>query len=280
MKYTPLEKLNLFLVAYGKLFAAIFRPRVWLSFFVLALFQAVALYLLVKIYIPGWQSIINPILRVFISPEALHYPRYYLILPTLFTAVDSFILGPTVWVVLSAAAVFSLSRYFDGEASTFSRSLKSAVGQYWRLLVFWAVETLIVVAILLLPSLLMKSFVWGSPNRKLALDAGLQLLTFAVSAYLLYVIPAIIIGRQKLGGALYTSISLCWKNYFLTFFIIFLPGLIRMAVSLVLSEFSFQIVRFLNPDLIIVLLGLSIGLGIFVNLFIYGAAVYVYKDLT
>jgi len=279
MKYTALGKINLFAAIYGKMFAAIIRPGIWLPFFILALFQVAALYGLARFYLPGWYSIIFPILSSFLPPQVLHYPQYYLALPAIYSGFDSFILGPTVWVVLSAVAVYKLGGYHAGGNRPLGEEFRSAFRAYLPLLAFWAIETAVILVVLMVPSLMLKSTVWGSLNRKIALDLGLQMAGFGVSAFLIYSIPGIMVGGRGLGSAISKSLHLCWKNFFLTFFIIFIPGLPKVILNIVLSEFSPRMIQLLNPELIIALLGLQIGIGILINLFIYGSAVFVYKEM-
>jgi hypothetical protein len=87
------------------------------------------------------------------------------------------------------------------------------------------------------------------------------------------------IAGKGLGRAISESLRLCWKNFFLTFFIIFIPAFPKAVINLILSEFSPRIIQLLNPELIIALLGIQIAIGIFINLFIYGSAVYIYKEM-
>lgn len=279
MKYTALQKINLFTAIYGRMFAAIIKPRIWIPFFILALFQVVALYGLAKFYLPGWFNIIFPILSSFLPPEVLHYPQYYLALPAVYSGLDNFIIGPTVWVVLSAVAVYKLGGYYAGENSPLGEGFKSVFGAYLPLLIFWAIETALVLLVMLVPSLLIADLVRGSPRRKIALDFGLQVIGFGVSAFLIYTIPGIIFAGTGVGSAIKKSLRLCWKNFFLTFFIIFIPSVLNVFFNIIFSEFSPRIIQLLNPELIIALLGLQIGIGIFINLFIYGSAVFVYKEM-
>lgn len=279
MRYTALQKINLFAAIYGRMFAAVLQPRVWIPFFLLALFQIAALYGLARFYLPGWQSIIHPVLSRFLSPEMLHYPQYYIVLPAVYSGFDNFILGPTAWVVLSAVAVYKFGGHYDDKNLPLNEGFGRAFRSYLPLLAFWAIETAIVLMVLLLPSLLLKSFVVGSPNRKIALDFGLQVVGFGFSAFLLYTIPGIMIGGKGLGSAISRSLRLCRDNFFLTFFIIFIPAFLNVILNLILSDFSPRIIQLLNPELIIALLGLQIGIGIFINLFIYGAAVFTYKEI-
>ncbi|MEE9554452.1 MAG: hypothetical protein V3W18_09165 [candidate division Zixibacteria bacterium] len=280
MKYSALDKLNLLANIYSRMFAAIFKFRTWLGFFILALFQAFGLFMLARFYLPGFYQITNPILSMFVPGFMFHYPQYYLALPSIYSGYENFILGPTVWVILSAFAVYRLGGYYSDNKPTAGESFSIARKVYIPLLVFWALETGLVLLVMFLSTSIADDFVFGSPNRKIVLNLGLQFLAFGISAFFLYTIPGVILGSKKLLTAIRESIGLCRKNFFLTFFIILIPGSIKTFINLLLTEFSPKIVKFLNPELILLLLGIQIFMGIFINLFIYGSAVFVYKKMS
>ena len=280
MKYSALDKLNLLANIYGRMFAAIFRFGTWSGFFYLGLFQALGLFALTAFYLPGLYQVINPVIACFIPETMLHYPQYYIALPSIYSALDNFVLGPTAWVIFSAFAVYRLSCYYSKEKSRPGIGLKIARGAYFRLFAFWALETGLVLLAMALPAAIASDFVAGSPNRKIALNLGLQFFAYGISAFLIYTIPGVVAGSQKLGDALRHSIILCKRNFFLTYSIVVFPSLIRVFTDFVLTEFSPRIVRLLNPEIIVVILGIQILLGVFINLFIYGSAVFVYRELT
>lgn len=280
MKYSPLDKVNLFLNIYGRMFAAIFRFRTWAGFLVLALFQAAGLFILARFYLPGIYTIIYPVISAFIPPIMLHYPQYYLSLTSIYSGFDDFILGPTIWVICSAWAVYNLGRYYDPQSRLAGDGLRTAFKAYLPLLLFWALETALVFGVLALPTQLAGRFAFGSPRRRMAFQFGTRVIAFCFSAFLVYTIPGIVLRARSLGRAVRESIGLCARNFFLTFFIIFIPGLFRVGLDIILSSFSPRIIKYLNPELILLILLIEIALGIFINLFIYGSAVFAYEELS
>ena len=280
MKYKSLDKLNLLVNIYGRMFAAIFRFGTWSGFFILAVFQAIGLFALVKFYLPGLFQIINPVLSYFVPETMLHYPQYYLALPSVYSAFDNFLLGPTVWVFLSAFAVYKLNGYYSKDKNPAGDGLRNARSAYFKLLIFWVLETGLVLLAMILPARIAASMVVGSPDAKIAMNLGLQFFAYGISAFLIYTIPGVVIRSKNLWSAVIDSISLCKRNFFLTFFIVFIPNIIRILSDFILTEFSARIVKLLNPELIVVILGIQIFLGIFVNLFIYGSAVFVYREMS
>ncbi len=280
MKYSALDKLNFLANIYGRMLAAIFKFRTWSGFFILALFQAAGLFMLARYYLPGIYQVVYPILSLFIPEFIFHYPQYYLALPSIYSGFDNFVLGPTAWVILSAFAVYKLGGYYSDKKMPAGNGFSIARRAYFPLLVFWALETGLVLLAIILPASIAADMVAGSPDRKIALNLGLQFMAYGISAFLLYTIPGVILDSKKLGSAVRDSIALCRQNFFLTYFIILIPGSIKILIDLVLTEFSARIVKFLNPELILLILGAQILIGIFINLFIYGSAVFVYKEMS
>jgi len=279
MKYTPLDKANLLAVAYGRMFTAIFKFSSWSGFFILAVFQGIGLFLLSKFYLPGLVSVLSPILSYFLPEPLMHYPQYYLALPTVYSAFDNLILGPTVWVIFSAFAIYRLNGFWDGKKSPAGEALAKARRAYLPLLLIWLIETILMIIAISVPAKLMSGFVAGSPRMQIALNAGVQMLAFFMLAFLIYAIPLIILGGKKAGSAITGSLKLCTGNFFLTYFIILIPGSLKIIFDFVLTEFSPQFIRYMNPELVLFILFAQIAAGIFINLFIYGSAVLVYREI-
>jgi hypothetical protein len=278
-RYSSLDKLNLFLGAYGRLFDGIFRPHWWLPFFVFSIFQAAGLAVLTWYYAPLWVGIVKPVLAWFIPPPAFHYPQYYLALPSVYSAYENFVLGPIIWVIILGAAVYRLGGIYAGRRFSVKEAIGVASGRFFPMLLVWILETVLVLVVLSIPSLFLDRILAGSPNRALAASLLAQMVGFAVSALLIYAVPGIIIDGKKVIAAIGDSMSLFFGSIFLTFFIVFVPSVIRLAMNFLLTDFAPRIITLLNPDLIPALLLLDIVLGVFINLFIYGAAVFVYVRL-
>jgi hypothetical protein len=280
MRLSALDKINLFATVYGRMFAAILRFGTWSGFFFLALIQFLGLLALARFYMPGLYQIVFPILSAFVPNIMFHYPQYYVALPSVYSGFDSFILGPTFWIILSAFAVYKLGGYYSGERCPAGEGFKTAFRAYLPLLIFWAVETGLVLAAVLIPSQIAADLVAGSPRRKMAMNAGLQFFAFGISAFLIYTIPGIILDGKGVRSAMADSIRFCRKNFFLTYFIVLVPGSLRVVSETFLAHFSPRIVKMLNPELIIYILISQIVLGIFINLFIYGTAVFIYREIS
>lgn len=278
--YTALEKINLLLRIYGRLAVGLLRFSWWSPFFILAIFQLLGLCALIWYYLPGWINIIMPLLRLFISPDNFHYPQYYLALPKVYSLFEIFILGPTLWIIFSAAASYRYGHFYDGEKVSIGECVNASVNKYLPLLIVWIFETILVLLILYLPGVILNSQIEGSPNRIMALRFVLQMAGFGISAMLIYAFPGIILDNKGLFEAIGDSVSLFFRNIFLSYFIIFLPNIPRLILNLLLGDLAPRIINLLNPELIPNLIFVSIALGIFINYYVYGAAVFVYKELS
>lgn len=278
-RFSVIDKINLFIRIYAGLFTVIIRVTSWFPFFILAMFQVAGLIVTTWFYLPIWVNVVYPILTSFLPSEVFHYPRYYLALPSVFAGFDSFILGPTVWVIVSAVAVYKLGGLHSGKNLLLKDGFKLAFRSYLPLLTFWVIETILILLIFFVPSQILEVFAEDSLRRKIVLNLGLQMTAYVVSAFLIYVIPGIIIGRKALGSALTDSVRLCFHNFFLTYFIIFIPSVFRLVLDMILTVFAPNILRLFNPELIFMILLIKVILGIFINLFIYGAATFIYKEM-
>ena len=279
-RYSVLDKLNLFLGIYGRLFGGIFRFSWWSPFFIIAIFQTAGLACLVWYYAPVLVNIIYPALSRFLPSNAFHYPQYYLFLPSVYSGIENFVIGPVIWVILLGTAVYRLGGAFEGKKVALGESIRISIGRFGPLFVVWLIETALVLLILFLPSLLFGASLEDSPKRAMAVTLVAQMIGFVISAMLIYAIPGIVIGKKRLSVAISGGVTLFAGNFFLTYFIILVPSIIRLALNLLVSDFAPRIINMLNPDLIPLLILLQIVLGIFINLFIYGAAVFVYKRMS
>jgi hypothetical protein len=279
MKYSALDKVNLFAAAYGRLFSGLTKISIWSPFFILALFQAMGLLALSNIHLPGLKSTIFPILSLFLPESIVHYPQYYVALPSLYSGYNTLILGPTIWVLMSALAVYKLWGYSGGEPLAFGEGFRRVSRLYLPLLLFWLIETVIIFIVLFTLTITFRDYAAGSPRIKFLFEYGYQLFAYIFSAFLIYTIPGIVISGKKLGRSLKDSIVLCGRNFFLTFFVIAVPGSIGAVIDIFISGFSPQIISLFDPGLVIKILYIRIALGIIINLFIYGAAVFVYYEM-
>jgi hypothetical protein len=276
---TLLDKLNLVINIYGRLFSGILRISWWFPFFILALFQFSGCAALLWYYSPLWSAIVVPILSLFFPPQAFHYPQYYLVLPAAYAALENFVLGPTVWIIMIAVAVHRLGGVYGGVKSSLKSGLSIAFKRYPGLIAVWLLETILTLIVLYIPTIFLNDFVSGSPNRAAAVAIALQVGSLLASAILLYAVPGIIIDNKGARESIRDSVALFFSSPIMTFFIVLLPSVVRILLNSLMTDFAPRIISLLNPDLIPGILIIYIITGIFVNLFIFGGAVFAYRSL-
>jgi hypothetical protein len=275
-----LEKVNLFISIYIAQFLNIFRITAWLPFLVLGILQLIGLIIITNLNLPVFKTVVFPVLNIFMPERLFHYPIYYLAAPQAFSIYDTLILGPTVSVLAIGIAICRLGGFHERRFDSLSVCRKKAVENYGKLLIFWAIQTALLFAVILIPANFMEPYAYGSPRFAAIVKIILQLAGFVVSALLIYAIPAMLVGGKSLRDSIGQSLKLFFRNPIFTYFIILLPGTIKICFDLLTTNFAQYIITRDNPEIIIWALFISIGTNVFLNLFIYGTAVYSYKELS
>jgi hypothetical protein len=275
-----MEKINLFVSIYIAQFLNIFRITAWLPFFVLATFQSAGLIIITTLNLPGFKTFIFPVLNIFMPEQLFHYPIYYLAAPQAFSIYDTFILGPTLSILAFGLAVCRLGGFHERRFDALSKCRKIAAQNYGKLLLYWLIQTAILLIVIMIPATLIEPYAYGSPRFALIIKIALQLIGFAVISLFIYSIPAILIGKKSLAQGIRQSLKLFGRNVFFTYFVVLVPGIVKIGFDLLTTNFAQYIITEDNPEIIIWALFVSIGSGIFLNLFIYGTAAYAYKEFT
>jgi hypothetical protein len=275
-----MEKINLFVSIYIAQFLNIFRITAWLPFLILAAFQLVGLVIITNLNLPGFKTFIFPVLNIFMPEQLFHYPIYYLAAPQAFSIFDTFILGPTLSILAIGMAVCRLGGFHERRFDPLSKCRKTAAQNYGKLFLFWLIQTAFLLTVILIPANLVEPYAYGSPRFALVVKIALQLLGFAGSAALIFTIPAILIGKKSLAQGIRQSLKLFGHNVFFTYFIVLLPGIVKISFDLLTTNFAQHIITRDNPEIIIWALFVSIGSGVFLNLFTYGTAAYAYKEIS
>jgi len=278
-KLTLLDRFNLFLDIYGKLLSSLLRVTWYSPFFIIALFQLLGMALFLWYYAPALIFIVKPILSQFVPPQAFHYPQYYLALRTIYAGYEAFVLGPTIWVIFLSVAIGRLSAAFSRQWVTMREGLDMAFNRYWRMLLIMAIETALTVLILYLPSIVLRGLTRGSPNMSAGLGVVLQAGGLLVSAMLIYAAIGVVLDNKRAGEAIRDGIAAFFRHPIITFSIVFIPNSIRLVLNAFLSDYAPRIISMMNPDLIPILMVIYILSGIFINFFVYGAAILLYRRL-
>ncbi len=279
MKYSALDKINSFLNIYYRMFGNILRFSAWSPFLIPAIFQTIGLLLLIDYGRPVSGTFIYPLLKTLLPAAALHYPNYYLALPLVFAAYDDWLLGPSFWLIAIGAVTISVGAIYYKRKIGLSEAVKTAAGRYGLLLGFWIIQMILMTIFVHLPTRWIMVTLTGYFLRTLAARIVLQGVGFVISAFMLYTIASILLDDNGLFKSLKISAKLWRSNILFTFFLVALPGSVKLILDILTSSFAPNIIDRGNPELIIWLLFMKIVLGVFLGLFQYGAAVYAYKEI-
>jgi hypothetical protein len=184
-KLSLFDKLNMFFSIYGQLFISIFRFSWWSPFLLYAIFQALGFLALLWYYAPVLSSLVYPLISLFLPASIFHYPQYYVALPSLFTTYDSLILGITVWIVLSGAAVYRLGGIYTGKTRAFNEGISLALSRYLPLMLVWLLESVLIIIILYIPNLFFRKLTIGSPNFAALVNVVFEMIGLVVTAMLI-----------------------------------------------------------------------------------------------
>jgi hypothetical protein len=279
VRLSLLDKISLFLSVYSQLVMSLLKISWYSPFLIIAVFQLLGMAMFLWFYAPVLISIIKPILSLFVPAQAFHYPRYYLALPAIYAGYETFILGPTIWILMLVVVIRRLDGAFTRQWLTMQEGFGIAFDRYFRLLFIWFIETVLVLVILYVPSVVLKDMMRSSPNMSAGIGVILQAAGLLVTAMLIYGVVGVVLDNKGVGEAIIDGIIGFFRYPLMTFSIIFIPNILRLVLNALLSDFAPRIIGLLNPDLIPVIMVFYIITGIFINFFIYGAAVLLYRRL-
>ena len=275
-----LRGLNLFIGIYARIIRDLGAIRLIAPFFILALFESLILAVLVGFYLPPVHKVLVPILSYFYSDYALHYPRYFLILPQIYSYGTTVLIGFLFGVPLLAAAVFVLGAHYKGERGGLREGLRTARKSLLGLATIWLVKMFSVFLVYRYVGDFIIDAARGMPRGDLAGFVGVQVLGIVLSMMFIYAIPAIMLHRQKLLKALATSFSFALKYPIFSFFLLLIPWLVSFPVGyLTNSKIHIILLKFSHTALIY-LLGFDIFIGIIAGYFTYAGITYFYLKMT
>jgi hypothetical protein len=240
------------------------RWRLWGPFLVLWAVQAGSILLLTQFYQPLLAPVLVPVLRLvgrILGPlggdPILHYPFFYLALPSVFTVVALFLdLFVGSWTL---AVAFLLFWQADRPAEPFQGAFGRAARVYTRLVLARLPLVLLLVLLLFgLPRMLLggASDLPGSTLR--TIRYGSVLIGSILEGLFLFAPLAILVEGKGVGGALRRSLALAGRIPLATLGAVLIPNLIQIPVSAVFRR-SDVIVQRLTPEVMVwVLLGTAL----------------------
>ncbi len=259
---------NLFL-SWKSCFTSMKQGRILLLFLSYAILQVLFILTLMYFTYPPFSYFLVPVIKKVFGEPALHYPNYYLVLPSLFFWINLLLSG-FLGIVLVAATTRLFSRSFNDKPETIGKGIKRILPAYSFLFVAWLVETSLLLAVFLgLPKLLQRIEFFAA-RGPLAVQLVTSMFAMVAGALFLYTTALIVLDRKGPLQALAQSLSLFAKYPVISFLLIAIPNFIRMPIDVLSGKTQFLISKF-NPEMVGVVLILSVLISVFANYLMVGA---------
>lgn len=253
------------------------RGRLWVPFLILALVQWAGILFLTQLGSPLIGPIVAPIVRLVAGEAALHYPVFYLALPTVFTRAQ-FVLDLLfgAWLMGAAFLLFwQADRPADPGSSAFGRATKA----YWKLVLLrLPVSAAALVILFWLPGVLAGSN-QPSGNTLRLIRYGSVLVGAIIESLFLYASLALLVEGRGIGGAFKRSFGLALRSPVATLAVVLFPSLIQVPVSAVFRR-SDTVVRNMSPEVVAWMVVTAVALYSFASFYIVGAGTRVFRART
>lgn len=248
---SALLKLNNFIAAYIDALRSMFYIRLWSPFFIFTLISLAIAFMLLNPFAGFWSALVVAIGKAKLfsgGPGFVHYPQHMIMVPGVYGKV-SIIVSILFDSILTATGFIMFARFFAGEQVRFFESLKDAFRKYlWLVLASVLVYAVLYLVSRFVPEIF-RDFLIGSPRRQIAFDFAFKIFMFFVLSPFVYIQPYLVIDNENLLVAIGKSIKMWFRNFFSTFFAIFLTQLLLLPFA-VGMDFSFRLASSYSPELI------------------------------
>ncbi len=273
-----MQQISLLLWSWIETTRTVARGRLWGPFLVFALVQGGAIVLLTQFHKPVLAPVLIPLLRLVGGEAVLHYPVFYIALPSIFSMLviilDLFV---GAWLL---GAGFLLFWQADHPAEPAQGAFGRARKAYGKLVLARVPLVLLVIVLLfLLPRALLGPSGTVSGFTLRAVRYGSVLVGSILEAFFLYAALAILVEGRSVGAAWKRSFSLAAEMPAATIGAVLVPNLIQIPVSSILRR-SESIVRSLSPEVVAWVLFLAVLLYTVVAFYVVGAGARLFRIRT
>ncbi len=225
----------------------------------------------------GWVRLVAPEY----SSSFFHYPAHFVLMPYYF-GYARLLAGLFTEALLFGAVIDLFVSLYRGEPPLLLTSFRKAAGRYLRLTLVWGV----VIIVLYLLNRYFFDFLQGvlgyslesAPRRQVAMTAVLHGLTVLVYAPCLYLLPSIMLGGDSLGALIRKALGTSLRHPFATIGLVLLPYLVGLPASWAATE-SAKIVSSFTPEMVYILIVISIAVDVPVNFVLLGTSVKFFMDI-
>ena len=251
------------------------HPLFAFPFVLLALLEGIALYLLFLAPQEPFAKLLAPPIARFWGDQFVHYPGHLFLLPRLFYYAK---------LLLSFMPGMFVSAYFIGliadvklKRKTSRRyRIKTALHRFFALFIIWGFGMGV---LKLVEILYTQAAGWGDDSKVYL--TSLQFLVFFLSFWaqilFLYALPLVILAGQSLFGALIGNFRYLKRLFLPTTFCIFLAAFLYLGLYIFEKDLVGLAAR-TSPEIIVVVLAVSIPLTMVINLLMTTATTLLFID--
>lgn len=251
------------------------HPFIASPFVVLALCEALTLYLLFLAPQEPFSKVLAPPIERIWGEQFVHYPWHLLVLPKLFSNVRLYLLSFLPGMFISAIVVGLVGDIQTGQAPKFRRPLKTSLRRFFSLLVIWLLNLGV---LKLIEFAFVKTIGWGESKAYVTtLEFSAYFIVFLAQALFLYAIPAIILAKQSLFKALLNNFRYYKKLFLPTSLCFIMASLIYLGLYFFERDIQGIAAR-TQPEIIVVILSASIAVTFVVNIFITMVTTILFVD--
>lgn len=257
-----ISQLNLTLWAWIESVRGLRRAGAWIPFLLMIGLQTLGLFAITEFHRPILAWLVAPLLVAATSPPVLHYPQFFLALPTLFSRVNmaldlvagSLIFGAAAWIL------WDLALGGNGRGA-WSKARRR-----------WGALLLLRLPIAVLPFLfyyLVPRFYGSSgldtPTAIRTVRYGGFLIGVVLESLFVYGPLAILVQGRSATQAIGETVRFAIRVPLATFLIVLVPNLVHLPLAAALRRAESMILK-LTPE--------TVGWMVFVSILVYVAAAY------
>lgn len=246
-----MKKLSLISI-YSQTFKAIRKqPKVIMPFAVFAAIEAVILTLVFLSPRVPFNKVFGPIIRAFWGEPFMHYPTNFLLLPKLDSVFRTY-LSVILASFLSGLAVLIAQDIFLNKTVKLRHLARVAWSKYAQLFGAVLLITLFFVFSLKLIDFTALKLLGGKRWLGIFLTVFNIVYSVLVQTVFIYVIPCLLLGKEKFFRSFGSSLKIVAKHFWLTFGLVVLPVLVYLPVIVLQGNAAFLINKFV-PEIVLVL---------------------------
>jgi len=269
-----LLKMKQFFEVWKDCLKSIKQFRLFTPLVLFAVFQVIALLVLNNFYRPPFNTIIVPIITKFFNESFIHYPNYYIIMPFLFNNLN-ILLGGLFGIIFLSTTTLLFASHIQKKDLKFSSHVKQVFPKYGLLFLLWLIESIFVLTIIIGAPIILRNYFTVGYTEFRIFQLCFFLFGLFVASLFAYTTAAVVLDNHKLKSALSTSFKLFVKNTSASFLFVAIPNIIIWPFSYVAGKTQFILQKF-NPEMVMVLIGVTIFVSIFANFFLIGTLTQFY----